>query len=140
MQIAYLPRVFSHLLMIVLGMALYNVFSPAPPKQTTVKFRSGYVYVALVRGALISEGATLGQEVDFLIKRQDLRCRLNLRGARLHSVQPRSLLVSMPKKHASVVLEYLQRGEVQAVYQVGADDTQVRAICGRKTLVVYGVH
>lgn len=141
-KIGYLPKIFSHLLMLVLGMGIYNVFLPSPPPKSSrlPAFRSGYIYVALTRGTLISEGVEQGQEVDFLIMAHGLRCRLDLRGVRLHSVQPRSFLVRMTKKHSNVVLAYLQRGEVQAVYKVGASDTQVREVCGRKTRVVYGVH
>ena len=137
LKLANYPPLLSHLLMIVFGMGLHNILTPAsPPKQ--VRLRPQRVYIAVPKRMQIYAKISSKQKLVFAIKKPTQpRCALLAKGARLHHRYAKTLLLSLTMQQASQVIHHLQRKSLEGVF--GAQDPRGLALpkCILKPTVTY---
>ena len=136
-----LPYVFSHLLMVILGMSIYNLFLSSPHKQqrNLPRFKTSTVYLSLSKRMLLGNKLRAKSEVGFVVKRRKgRRCLLSLRGVHLHHERERRVMLSLSLHSAGVLLGYLQRGELQSLHALAEGSQTVQEECNQKRVVMYG--
>ncbi len=137
LKFANYPPLLSHLLMIVFGMGLHNILTPAsPPKQ--IHLRPQRVYIVVSKKMQIYGKLPRQEALAFAIKTKARpRCALPARGARLQHRYEKTLLLSLTQRQATRIIQYLQQGSLEGVF--GARDPHGLALpqCKPKPTVTY---
>lgn len=133
------PPLLSHLIMIVFGMGLHNMLSPAPP-QEKVHLRPQRVYIVVPKKTQIYGKLKKKQALAFSIRKpRQPRCALAARGARLQHRYQKTLLLNLTLKQATQVIYHLQQKSLEGVFP--ADDPHGFKLpkCALKPSVAYGM-
>lgn len=139
LKLANWPPLLSHLLMIVFGMGLHNVLTPARAHERT-KLRSQRVYLVVPKKMQIYRPVKKKQPLVFVIKKSaQPRCALSARGTRLEHPYKKTLLLSLTAKQAAPVIYHLQQKTLEGLF--AADDPLGKSLpaCVRQPTVAYGM-
>ena len=139
LKLANWPPLLSHLLMIVFGMGVHSVLTPARPHKG-IKLRSQRVYIVVPKKMQIYRPVKKKQTLVFSIKKPaQARCALPARGTRLEHSYKKTLLLSLTTKQASLVIYHLQQKTLEGLF--AADDSRGKQLpsCTQKPTVAYGM-
>ena len=139
LKLANWPPLLSHLLMIVFGMGVHNVLTPARAHER-IKLRSQRIYLVVPQKMQIYRQVKKKQTLVFVIKKPaQARCTLPAHGTRLEHRYKKTLLLSLTAKQATPVIYHLQQKSLEGLF--ATDDPRGKALplCSRQPTVAYGI-
>ena len=139
LKLANWPPLLSHLLMIVFGMGVHNVLTPARSHKH-IKLRPQRVYLVVPKKMQIYRQVKKKQTLVFVIKKPaQARCALSTRGTRLEHRYKKTLLLSLTAKQAMPVIHHLQQKSLEGLF--AKDDPRGKTLppCSLKPTVAYGM-
>lgn len=142
MQLAWgnWPPFLSHLIMVVLGMGLHHIFSPARTNNLP-KMRTNRFFVTLPKKMQLYGEIKKKNSLGFIIKaRGEERCRVSWAGVHLHHIYRKNFVISLSGKKMAKIIRHLQEKSLEGIFTKGDQRAQKLNVCVFKPTVVYGTH
>ena len=137
LALASWPPLLSHLILFVLGMGVHNLFMPTP--STFPRLKSGRLFVILPKKMQLYDRVERGQKLNFVINKKGHRCWLVHRGATVHHLYRRTIVVSLTRKSGEKIVSYLNNNQLEGIFHLSDQRAQLLDKCQQQPLVQYGL-
>ena len=137
LALANWPPLLSHLILFVLGMGVHNLFMPAP--SAFPRLKSGRLFVILPKKMQLYDQVERGQKLNFVINKKGHRCRLVHRGATVHHLYRRTIVVSLSRKSGEKIVSYLNNKTLEGIFHLSDQRANSLDKCQQQPLVQYGL-
>lgn len=137
LALANWPPLLSHLIVFVLGMGVHSLFMPTP--STFPRLKSGRLFIVLPKKVQLYEQVSRGQKINFVINKKGHRCRLTQRGAQVHYLYRRTLVISLSRKSGAKIISYFNNDQLEGIFHLSDQRANALDKCQQRPLVQYGL-
>ena len=137
LALANWPPLLSHLILFVLGMGVHNLFMPTP--SVFPRLKSGRLFIVLPKKTQLYDQVARGQQLNFVINKKGHRCRLVHRGANVHHLYRRTIVISLSRKSGEKIISHLNNHQLEGIFHLSDQRAQSLAKCQQQPLVQYGL-
>lgn len=137
LALANWPPLLSHLILFVLGMGVHNLFMPTP--SAFPRLKSGRLFIVLPKKMQLYAQVARGQQLNFVLNKKGHRCRLVYRGANVHHLYRRTIVISLSRKSGEKIVSYLNNHQLEGIFHLSDQRAQSLDKCQQQPLVQYGL-